>query len=157
MHAFHRHHHRRRTTTRSGFIIQSPRQNAGRGGFADPAHTGQNPGLRNPSRCKGIGQRPHHGFLTDQIIKGLRPVFARKHAIMGLGCGLRLEARQHRTIGLRIGTVGRGGRLIGNGHERKHEPLSDQNRTGLSEPARTGFTLERPARWEAGRRPARSR
>ena len=63
------------------FIIESPRKNARRCGFANPAHAGQNIGLMNAAKRKGIAQSAHHGLLADEIIKIGGTIFARQHTI----------------------------------------------------------------------------
>jgi len=84
------------------FVVQRAGENAGRGGFADAAHPGQDPGLRNPSGFEGIGNRADHGVLADQILKAGGAVFARQHAI-GLGRtgrGAKVETALPGAVGL---------------------------------------------------------
>ena len=50
-------------------------------GLADPAHARQQEGMSNPAALDGIGERLHHRILADQLGEGLRPVFARQHAV----------------------------------------------------------------------------
>ena len=50
-------------------------------GFADPAHACHQEGMGQPVTLDRIGQRAHHRFLTDQLGKGLRAIFARKNAV----------------------------------------------------------------------------
>ncbi len=50
-------------------------------GLAHPAHPGHEERMRQPLAPDRVAQRLHHGVLADQLGKGLRAVFARKHAI----------------------------------------------------------------------------
>ena len=72
------------------FVVQRAGENPRRGGFADPADAGQDPGLRNPARFERIRNGADHGLLADQVVKTGGAVFARQHPV-GLG-GLRLAA-----------------------------------------------------------------
>ena len=67
--------------SRRAFVIERARKNACGGRFADPAHAGQNPGLRNAAGLECVRDRAHHGVLPDQVVEGCRPVFAREHAV----------------------------------------------------------------------------
>ena len=69
------------------FVIQGAGQNPRRGGLADPAHPGQDPGLRNSSGFERIRNGADHGLLADQIVKAGRAVFARQHPIGFAGLG----------------------------------------------------------------------
>jgi len=74
-------------------VIERAGENACRRGLADPAHPGEDPGLRDAPGLERIGDRANHRILADEISKGCRPVFARQHAIAGRRRGLRSEAR----------------------------------------------------------------
>ena len=63
------------------FVVQRARQNAGGRGFADAAHAGQDPGLRNSAGLERIGDGAHHRLLADQIFETRGAVFPRQHAI----------------------------------------------------------------------------
>ena len=62
-------------------IIEGARQNARSRRFADAAHAGQNIGLMDAVELESIGERSHHGFLADQILKTGGAIFARQHTI----------------------------------------------------------------------------
>ena len=64
-------------------VVQRARQDAGRRRLADAAHAGQHVGLRDALDGERIPQRRHHRVLADQVIEGLRPVFAGEHDIGG--------------------------------------------------------------------------
>ena len=83
MHALDRHGHGRPATAIRQQIVEPARQNTRRRRFPHPAHAGQNPGLRNSVGSKRVRERLHHRILPDQIVKGLRPVFAGKNTIGG--------------------------------------------------------------------------
>ena len=72
------------------FVVQGTRQNPRRGGFADTADAGQDPGLRNAPGLERVRDGAHHRLLADQILETCGPVFPRQDAI-GLA-GLRLPA-----------------------------------------------------------------
>ena len=63
------------------FVIQRAGKDPRRGGLADPAHAGQDPGLRNPPGLERVRHGADHGVLADQILETGGPVFARQHAI----------------------------------------------------------------------------
>ncbi len=63
------------------FVVERAGQDTRGGGFADPAHAGQDPGLRNAARLEGVRDRADHGVLADQVFETGRTVFARQHAI----------------------------------------------------------------------------
>ena len=65
------------------FVIQRAGENPRRGGLADPAHAGQDPGLRNTPGLERVGDGADHGLLADQVVEAGGAVFARQHAI---GC-----------------------------------------------------------------------
>ena len=68
-------------------VVQRPGDDAGRGGLADAAHARQHIGLRDPAALEGVPQRAHHRILADQIVEGLRAVFAREDEIgLCFGC-----------------------------------------------------------------------
>ena len=91
MHAEHRHVDGRPLHRAVGqFVIQRAGENPRRGGLADAAHAGQDPGLRNPPGLERVGDGAHHGLLADQIVETGGAVFPRQHAI-GLA-GLRRAA-----------------------------------------------------------------
>src|SRR5262249_53779907 len=62
-------------------VVERAGENARRRGLADAAYAGEDPGLGNAARGERIGDRAHHGVLADQVGEGLRPVFAREHAV----------------------------------------------------------------------------
>jgi hypothetical protein len=66
------------------FVVQRAGENPRRGGFADAADAGQDPGLRNPARFERIRDGADHGLLADQVVKTGRAVFSRQHPV-GLG------------------------------------------------------------------------
>ena len=82
-------------------IVQRPGQNARGRSFANPAHAGQHKRMRDTAGFKGIGQCPHHGFLTDKIVKIAGAIFARQNLIAprgdlsGLYIILRVSFGQH--------------------------------------------------------------
>ena len=63
------------------FVVQRARQNPRRGGLADPAHAGQDPGLRNSPGFERVGDGADHGLLADQVVKAGGAVFACQHAV----------------------------------------------------------------------------
>ena len=65
-------------------VIQGAGQDAGRGGLADAANAGEDPGLRNAAGLERIRDRAHHGLLADQIREAGGAVFARQNPV-GLG------------------------------------------------------------------------
>jgi hypothetical protein len=78
-------------------------------GLADPAHARHQEGMRQPVTRDGIGKGAHHRFLPDQLGKGLRPVFAREHAV---GLAPRCRRRANRRW--------RGRLWLGNSSVRRH-------------------------------------
>ena len=78
-------HHRevegRPAAARHGLIVQGAGEDAGGGGLSHPAHAGQDIGLGDAAGGEGVGERPDHGLLADEVIERLRPVFSRQHAI----------------------------------------------------------------------------
>ena len=80
------------------FVIQRAGENPRRGGLADPAHAGQDPGLRNAPGLERVRNGAHHGVLADQIVETGRAVFARQHAIglAGLAADRRGRSRPDR-------------------------------------------------------------
>jgi len=82
VHAEHRHGYRRTfDRTVRQLVIERARENPRRRGFADAAHAGENPGLRNPPGLERVGQRAHHGVLADQVGERRWPIFARENAV----------------------------------------------------------------------------
>ncbi len=83
-------------------VVQRAGENPRGGRFTDPAHAGQNPGLRNPSGLERIRNRAHHRVLADQVLEAGGPVFARQHAIMlaGLGRAAEVETGLTEAIGI---------------------------------------------------------
>ncbi len=79
------------------FVIQRAGENPRRGGFADAAHPGQDPGLRNPSGLERIRNGADHGVLADQIVEAGGAVFARQHPIGLAGPGPRKADRRDRS------------------------------------------------------------
>ncbi len=51
------------------FVIQRAGENAGGRRLADPAHAGEDPGLRNAARLEGVGNGADHGLLADQVLE----------------------------------------------------------------------------------------
>ena len=76
------------------FVIQRAGENSRGGGFADPAHAGQNPGLRNAAGLERVRDGADHGVLADQIVETGGTVFARQHAVVlaGLRRSAQIEA-----------------------------------------------------------------
>ena len=70
--------------------IERPGDDPCGGGLADPAYTGEQPGMGQPVGRDGVDQGPHHGVLADQFGKGLGPVFAGQHLIGGTACARRI-------------------------------------------------------------------
>ncbi len=101
------------------FVIQRAGENPRRGGLADPAHAGQDPGLRNPPGLERVGNGADHGVLADQILETGGAVFARQHAIglAGLRPAAEVEAglrRALRIVGGHEGNASVGHRSIRN-------------------------------------------
>ena len=76
------------------FVVQRAGENSRRGGFADPADAGQDPGLRNPAGFERVRNGADHGLLADQIVKTGGAVFARQHPVR-LCSPARRRARGH--------------------------------------------------------------
>ena len=57
--------------------------------LADPAHPGEDKGVRHPAARNRVREGADHRLLADQFGKGLWPVLAGQHAIMGRGVGHR--------------------------------------------------------------------
>ncbi len=71
-------------------IIQSAGQNSRRCGLADAADACQHVGLRDPVHRERVSQRANQDVLADQIVQGLRAVFAGENDVRGggtFGCG----------------------------------------------------------------------
>ncbi len=85
-------------------VIQRPGENPRRGGFSDPAHAGEDPGLRNPPGLERVRNGPDHGVLADQVLEAGGAVFPRQHAIML--AGLRRAAEVEAALLDAVGTVG---------------------------------------------------
>ena len=68
-------------------VVQGASEDARCRGLADAAHAGQHPGLRDAAGREGVGQRPDHGVLADQVAEMRRSVFARQNAIARWRCG----------------------------------------------------------------------
>ena len=112
VHAHHRHLDGGRGDRAVGqFVIERAGENAGGGGLADPAHAGEDPGLRDAAGLERVRDRAHHGVLADEVVEGGGAVFAREHAV---------------AAGRRVGRGGtRAGRVRGLAHTcypRKPEP-----------------------------------
>ena len=75
-------------------IVERAGEDAGGGGLADAAHAGEHVGLRDAAAVEGVGERPDHRLLADQIGEALRPVFAGKHPV-GAGTRLLLSGAVH--------------------------------------------------------------
>ncbi len=60
--------------------------------LADPAHPGQDEGVRDPPGRNRVRQGAHHRLLADDLGEGLRPVLAGEDAIGGRGIGHWLAA-----------------------------------------------------------------
>ncbi|MCY1239988.1 hypothetical protein D9M72_528140 [compost metagenome] len=74
----------RRPVGLSGLVVQRTGEDAGGGGLADPAHTGQHIGLRDATRFKSVGERAHHRFLADhQVGEILGAILARQNTVGG--------------------------------------------------------------------------
>ena len=76
------------------FVVQRAGENPRGGGFADAAHAGQNPGLRDPAGFERVRNRTDHGILADEIVETGGAVFSRQYAIVlaGLGRAAEVEA-----------------------------------------------------------------
>ena len=61
--------------------VQSARDDAGGGGFADAAHPGQHESMGDPANGEGVAQDAHHRFLADQVVERRGPIFPREHPI----------------------------------------------------------------------------
>ena len=70
-----------RLGTDAAFAVQAFGQNAGDGGLAHPAGTGQEIGMVQALAGKRIRQRTHDVLLADQVGKAARPPFAGKDLI----------------------------------------------------------------------------
>ena len=109
MHAGHRHVDGRplRRAVRQ-FVIQRAGEDPRRGGFADAAHPGQDPGLRNPPGLERVGNRADHGVLADQIVETGGAVFPRQHAVVlaGLRRAAEVEAALMGAVGIVGGVTG---------------------------------------------------
>ncbi len=105
MHARHRHVDGR-SLHRSvrQFVVQRAGENPRRGGLADAAHAGQDPGLRNAPGLERVRYGADHGVLADQIVETGGAVFTRQHAIML--AGLRQAAEVETALIGAIGFVG---------------------------------------------------
>ena len=89
-------------------IVERAGEDARGRGLADAADAGEHVGLRDAAGAEGIGQRPHHRLLADQVGEALRPVFAREHAIgAAAGCERLLYAAVHRLYDNRDAAAGR--------------------------------------------------
>ena len=62
-------------------VVEGAGENARGRGFADAAHAREDIGLMDTVGGEGIGQRPHHRLLADEVLEPLRAVFACKHSI----------------------------------------------------------------------------
>jgi hypothetical protein len=84
------------------FVIQRAGENPRGGGFADAAHAGQNPGLRDPAGFEGVRNGTDHGILADQIVETGGAIFSRQHAIVlaGLGRAAEVEAALMGVVGI---------------------------------------------------------
>jgi hypothetical protein len=49
--------------------------------------------LRDAALLEGVLQGGHHRVLTDQVIEGLRPVFARENDVAAVGLRLRPQIK----------------------------------------------------------------
>ena len=58
-------------------VIERPRQQPRRRGFADAAHAGQHVGVRHAIERERVGDGAHHRLLADQVGEGFRTVFPR--------------------------------------------------------------------------------
>ena len=75
---------RTRVLTVDGHIIEGAGNQAGRRRLADAAYAGKHVGLGDTIGCERVGERSHHGVLTDQVLEGLRAVLAREHPVGSL-------------------------------------------------------------------------
>ena len=82
VHADDRHLDRRaRYRTIGQLVVERARQDAGRGGLADAAHAGEDPGLRDAAGLERVRDGAHHGVLADQVVEAGGAIFAREHAV----------------------------------------------------------------------------
>ena len=119
-------------------VIERARENARRRGFADAAHAGEDPGLRNAAGLERVRDRAHHGVLTDQVVEGRRPVFARQNAV-GSGWCCRVVHCSDQI------SPDRAQRNPGAAYERLDRPGFRSAQSGLTNPRCEG--------WEADERP----
>ena len=91
------------------FVIQRPGEDPRRRGLADPAHAGQDPGLRHPPGLERVRHGADHGVLADQVVEAGGAVFARQHAVMLAGLGRAAEVEAALMGGVGIGGRGRYG------------------------------------------------
>ena len=139
----------RRVDLAGNAIIEGAGENARSRGFADAAHAGQDIGLMDAARGEGVGERPDHRLLADEVLEPLGAVFARENAIGRGGCR-------------------RGGGRGFDGKQRiRHRPplpFRFDRRSGSILNSRSGrlgcgALMRRRSwrRWEVGQRPALSR
>ncbi len=89
-----------------GLIVQGPRQQAGGGGLADPAHAGEHEGVGDAAGSEGVLQGADHGLLADQVLEGARAVLARQHDVGVAG-------RRRRSVAEHVQGVGIGALRLG--------------------------------------------
>ncbi len=65
----------------AGFTIQRLGENPRQRGFAHAASAGKQKGMMQSLPVERVGQRPHDGLLTDQLVKGSGPPFAGQNLI----------------------------------------------------------------------------
>ena len=70
-----------RSDCRPIHAIQRFRQDPGRRGFADPARPDEQISMREPVLFDRVPERPGDVGLADEIVKSLRPIFAREDLI----------------------------------------------------------------------------
>ena len=100
-------------------VIQRAGEDPRRGGLADAAHPGQDPGLRNPPGLERVRDGAHHGILADQVVETGGAVFPRQHPVVlaGLRRAAKVETALMDAFGIlggRYGTASVGHRSIRN-------------------------------------------
>src|SRR5690606_11990991 len=64
-----------------GLVIERARQNARRGGLADPANASEHPGLRDAARLERVLERAYHRLLADKVVEILGAILAGENAV----------------------------------------------------------------------------
>ncbi len=127
-------------------IVQRAGENARGRRLAGAADAGENIGLMDAVDGEGIGDRPDHRLLADQVLEALRPVFSRENPV---GRGGRARAGRHGA------SAGNSESLIG----RFYRPVRIDRKEASNSwgPRPRGPKRSRTRRWEVGQRPALSR